>query len=101
MPIYEYICSKCDHEIEEVQKFTDPPLALCPECNTNELIRKPSVSSFHLKGGGWYKDGYHGTSGKTPEAKKTEPAKEKSTPSSETSKTSTTSDSTTATSNAA
>ncbi len=107
MPIYEYICSNCDNELEEVQKFSEPLLTLCPECNTNELTRKPSVSAFHLKGGGWYKDGYNGTSNKpeetkpeetkseeskseeskSEEPKKNPPAKESSPPSSDKSKT--------------
>ncbi|MBF0289592.1 MAG: zinc ribbon domain-containing protein [SAR324 cluster bacterium] len=61
MPIYEYVCKSCNHELEEVQKFNDPLLTECPECHQAELSRKMSVSSFHLKGGGWYKDGYHGS----------------------------------------
>jgi len=43
MPIYEY---------------SDPLLTECPSCQTHSLIKKASLSAFHLKGGGWYKDGY-------------------------------------------
>ena len=32
--------------------------AECPECKESMLKRKTSISAFHLKGGGWYKDGY-------------------------------------------
>lgn len=58
MPIYEYACKECEYELEEVQKFSDPILVNCPQCENDTLYRKMSVSAFHLKGGGWYKDGY-------------------------------------------
>ena len=58
MPIYEYLCTSCGYEFEEVQKFSDPSLEECPDCEKNSAERQVSVSSFHLKGGGWYKDGY-------------------------------------------
>lgn len=58
MPIYEYICENCRHELEAIQKISDPQLSDCPECGKSTLKRKTSVSAFHLKGGGWYKDGY-------------------------------------------
>ncbi len=58
MPIYEYICNSCGYEFEEVQKFSDPSYDKCPSCGRITAKRKVSISSFHLKGGGWYKDGY-------------------------------------------
>ena len=59
MPIYEYICKSCEHEFEEMQRFSDAPLEQCPSCKEeSSLQRKVSKSAFHLKGGGWYKDGY-------------------------------------------
>ncbi len=30
----------------------------CPECGSVNVTPKISKSSFKLKGGGWYKDGY-------------------------------------------
>lgn len=57
MPIYEYRCTKCEKEFELVQKITDEPLAECPECG-GSVERLVSATSFSLKGGGWYKDGY-------------------------------------------
>ena len=30
----------------------------CPECEKETMKRKIGLSSFQLKGGGWYKDGY-------------------------------------------
>ena len=58
MPIYEYLCTGCGYQFEEVQKFSEPPLEECPDCGRNSAQRQVSMSSFHLKGGGWYKDGY-------------------------------------------
>lgn len=57
MPIYEYKCKKCGKEFEALQKFSDKPLTECKFCkgSVEKLI---SQSAFHLKGGGWYKDGY-------------------------------------------
>ena len=61
MPIYEYTCSECEHEFEELQKFSDNPKETCPFCGKTAAKRKVSASAFHLKGGGWYKDGYSST----------------------------------------
>ena len=69
MPIYEYLCASCGFQFEEVQKFNEPPLEECPDCGENSARRQVSMSAFHLKGGGWYKDGY---SGKSNESEKTE-----------------------------
>ena len=69
MPIYEYLCASCGFQFEEVQKFNEPPLEECTDCGKNSARRQVSMSAFHLKGGGWYKDGY---SGKSNESEKTE-----------------------------
>lgn len=74
MPIYEYRCSSCDHDLETLQKFSDPPLSDCPSCGKPELERLVSHSSFSLKGGGWYADGY----GQKPEKSSGEGGKESS-----------------------
>ena len=58
MPIYEYDCQNCGYNFEEVQRFSDPPVESCPECGKLSAKRRVSISAFHLKGGGWYKDGY-------------------------------------------
>ena len=54
MPIYEYQCQACSHELEKLQKISDAPLSLCPQCGKEELRRKISAAGFRLKGGGWY-----------------------------------------------
>lgn len=65
MPIYEYRCQKCLHEFERLQKMSDEPVQECPECG-NPVDRLVSNTSFALKGGGWYKDGYASVKGSTP-----------------------------------
>ena len=62
MPIYEYKCENCGHEFEEMLHFSErdnPINAPCPfpTC-AGKVHLKMSLGSFHLKGGGWYKDGY-------------------------------------------
>lgn len=54
MPIYEYRCSDCQHELEILQKVSDAPLTTCPECASDGLVKKVSAAGFRLKGGGWY-----------------------------------------------
>ena len=58
MPLYEYGCTACGHRLEEQQKLADPPLSTCPVCGKPALEKLISATSFVLKGGGWYKDGY-------------------------------------------
>ncbi len=60
MPIYEYECRKCEKVTEEWQSMSEEPLTTCPDCN-GELKKLISSSSFQLKGGGWYADGYSTT----------------------------------------
>ena len=54
MPIYEYQCQSCHHELEALQKISDDPLEVCPECGASTLRKKISAAAFRLKGGGWY-----------------------------------------------
>ena len=54
MPIYEYRCDDCGHELEALQKISDPLLTDCPACQTPSLKKLMSAAGFRLKGGGWY-----------------------------------------------
>ena len=54
MPIYEYQCQSCGHEMEVLQKMSDAPLTLCPACNQSQLVKKISAAGFRLAGSGWY-----------------------------------------------
>ena len=57
MPVYEYECNECQKVFEVQQRISDEPLTQCPECE-GEVKKIISVTSFQLKGGGWYADGY-------------------------------------------
>jgi putative FmdB family regulatory protein len=54
MPIYEYRCTKCGHELEAIQKITEEPLLKCPECKKKSLEKLISTGGFILKGEGFY-----------------------------------------------
>ncbi len=84
MPIYEYGCTKCGKTHEIMQKFSDAPLSVCPDCG-GEVKKLISNTSFVLKGTGWYatdyaspkKNGEGKHSKKPSETKSGEPAAEK------------------------
>lgn len=54
MPIYEYRCRACGHELEKLQKLSEPPLEICPSCNKPALSKLISAAGFRLAGSGWY-----------------------------------------------
>jgi putative FmdB family regulatory protein len=58
MPIYEYLCNKCGHQFEEMQRITDEPIKTCPKCRKRSVERLISQTSFVLKGTGWYATDY-------------------------------------------
>lgn len=76
MPVYEYECPACEKVFEVQQRISDDPLSTCPDCG-GEVKKLVSMSSFQLKGGGWYSDGYSSPAEKTA-AKKSETTKETS-----------------------
>ena len=60
MPIYEYKCEDCGYEFEKMLHFSErdnPINEPCLSCK-GKVQLKMSMGSFHLKGSGWYKDGY-------------------------------------------
>jgi len=54
MPIYEYRCTACGHELEALQKITEAPLSNCPACRADALTKLVTAAGFQLKGSGWY-----------------------------------------------
>ena len=60
MPFYEYQCKNCGHDLEAMQKISDPPLKKCPHCGKSQLQRLMSAPVFRLKGGGWYETDFKG-----------------------------------------
>ncbi|MFA7383021.1 MAG: FmdB family zinc ribbon protein [Desulfurivibrionaceae bacterium] len=72
MPIYEYQCEACQDIIEAQQRLSEEPLTTCPACS-GSLKKLISRSSFQLKGGGWYADGYSSSGGTTSSCKAASP----------------------------
>ena len=67
MPIYEYRCSQCGHELEVMQKISEAALTECPSCHAETLTKLVSAAGFQLKGSGWYATDFKG--GSSPAAK--------------------------------
>ena len=59
MPIYEYKCRKCGKQFEAFQGITEPELKNCKYCK-GKVHKLVSLSSFSLKGSGWYVTDYAG-----------------------------------------
>jgi putative FmdB family regulatory protein len=53
MPLYEYQCDACEERFERIQKFSDPPVEICPSCGgtVKKLLSSPAIQ---FKGSGWY-----------------------------------------------
>lgn len=53
MPLYEYQCDACAHRFEVIQRFSDPPIEVCPKCGgvVHKLLSSPAIQ---FKGSGWY-----------------------------------------------
>lgn len=68
MPIYEYECLKCGHNLEVMQKMSDKPLTKCPQCKASKLEKIFSQTAFQFKGSGWYVTDYS-AKGKSAETK--------------------------------
>jgi putative FmdB family regulatory protein len=86
MPIYEYQCDSCGHELEKLQRMSDDPLRDCPDCGKEQLRRLVSAAGFRLKGAGWYetdfkkgdkKNLHDAGSSKSNSSSKTKPADKK------------------------
>ena len=54
MPLYEYQCDECGHRFEQIQKFSDPIVEICPACGKNAVKRLLSSPAIQFKGSGWY-----------------------------------------------
>ena len=47
MPIYEYRCQSCGHQMEALQKMSDDALLECPECGEPQLTKLMSAGGSH------------------------------------------------------
>src|SRR5690606_905866 len=71
MPIYAYKCGACGHAQDVLQKFSDAPLSVCPECGEAAFTKQVTAAGFQLKGSGWYVTDFRngGSQGKSDGAK--------------------------------
>jgi putative FmdB family regulatory protein len=54
MPLYEYRCDACGHQFELIQRFSDPPVEVCPSCGERQVQKLLSSPAIQFKGSGWY-----------------------------------------------
>ena len=54
MPTYEYKCSECDHEFEEFQAISAPPITICPSCGGKTERVISGGAGLIFKGSGFY-----------------------------------------------
>ena len=54
MPLYEYRCEACGHQFEVIQKFSDAPVSVCPNCGAGPVAKLLSSPAIQFKGSGWY-----------------------------------------------
>jgi putative FmdB family regulatory protein len=78
MPIYQYKCQDCEHQLEALQKMSDPLLVDCPSCGHPALRKQLTAAAFKLKGTGWYETDFK-NSGKQAPAKNGKDSQQKNT----------------------
>ena len=54
MPTYEYRCPDCEHNFEEFQSISAPPITVCPECSGETKRVISGGAGFLFKGSGFY-----------------------------------------------
>jgi putative FmdB family regulatory protein len=69
------VCNNCGHELEALQKISDPPFQKCPACGSLTLQKQVTAAAFRLKGTGWYETDFKNKGKK--EADKKKPKEEK------------------------
>lgn len=75
MPIYAYKCTACGHAQDVLQKISDMPLTVCPECHQETYAKQVTAAGFQLKGSGWYVTDFRNNGGGDKGSSKTsEPA---------------------------
>lgn len=60
MPIYAYRCDACGFAKDVLQKMSEDPLTVCPECHQASFKKQVTAAGFQLKGSGWYVTDFRG-----------------------------------------
>jgi putative FmdB family regulatory protein len=69
VPLYEYLCVRCKHKFERIDKFTARKTRKCPKCG-DKAERQLAAPAIQFKGAGWYVTDYGGKSSPDPKADK-------------------------------
>jgi putative FmdB family regulatory protein len=57
VPTYQYTCTKCGHDLEARQSFSDKALTDCPSCGVDGALRKQfGAVGVVFKGSGFYRN---------------------------------------------
>jgi len=69
MPVYEYECDNCSLRFEKMQRFSEDPVRLCPDCggSVHRVIQPVGVI---FKGSGFYVTDNRGKSSTMPPSKR-------------------------------
>jgi len=66
MPVYDYLCSACDHRADILHGINDPGPRFCPSCGAEATMRKQfAAPAVHFKGTGWAKKDRGGSGAST------------------------------------
>lgn len=64
MPTYTYRCNNCEYQFDIKQRMAEDPLTDCPECKTENTLRKVLNSvGIVFKGSGFYVTDSRGKNG--------------------------------------
>ena len=72
MPLYAYKCESCGFAKDALQKMSDAPLTVCPNCGKDTFRKQLTAAGFQLKGSGWYVTDFRGGNSGAPAAAKPE-----------------------------
>jgi len=74
MPIYAYKCESCGFAKDVLQKMSDTPLSVCPQCGVSSFRKQLTAAGFQLKGSGWYVTDFRGGNNAVPAGKSADTA---------------------------
>ncbi len=79
MPVYDYLCTACDHRTDIFHGINDPGPTFCPSCGREGTMRKQfAAPAIHYKGSGWAKKDRGGSTSTRAAAAGSKPAEGKS-----------------------
>jgi putative FmdB family regulatory protein len=58
MIIFDFRCIKCNNEFEKLVKNAED-IPHCPECDSDNVVKKLSACSFNINGDGVYSPGHN------------------------------------------